>query len=407
MKKFLILLALLPALASARMVDVARETTGHGDSFQDALNGALLQAVQQVRGARMATEPSLRTKVQQVVSDRTDVVTVEEELEQDVLARSDGWVKSYKVIQTTRPTDAQPRWSVTAKVVVPRFESDFEPGDERFTIAVMPFRVARASFKWQDGTISASEASQRMQEAVQEKLAQSRRFSVVNRSFGEEFASENALLRSGLVSAEEASRAGNVVGADLMLVGRIHHLGDSPKRKSFYGADFNSNMLRVEVAWQVLEVATQKIIWSDVLRHDIKPHHDFEISETYDVASRVIGRDLLDVVYPLRVMDIVNEERIFLTQGGDLIRKGALYDVHAPGREMKDPETGLQVSMKGPVVAKIKVVQVEPQYSIGTLVEGELSDIEARAVLRHQGMEKAPAPPPRQTPGSSDKPIQW
>lgn len=408
MKKLLVLLVLvLPAFASARMVDVERDVTGHGKTYQDALNQALLQAVQQVRGARIATEPMLHARLREVVGEHSVTTTVETEVRQEVLARSDGWVRSYQVTGFTRPGANQSDWSVTARVVVPRFESDFQPGDNRFTIAVMPFRVARASFPYMDRSIPAVEASTRLQEAIQEKLAQSRRFAVVNRDFGAEFASEEALLRSDLVSVDDASRLGNVAGADLMLVGRIHHLGESPERKTFYGADFNRDMLRIEVAWQVVEVATRKVIWSDVVRQDVKPHRDFEFSETYDVASQTIGRELLDVVYPLRVLDIVNPRRIYLTQGGELVEKDALYEVHAPGRDLDDPETGLKVSTRGPIVAQVRVVEVQPEYAVAELVDGELSAIEARAVLRHKGKEKKPAPPPRRTPGNSDAPIRW
>lgn len=408
MKKILLLTLFLPVLAVAKMVDVERETTGHGNSYMEAVNSALLEAVQQVRGLEIGTEKNLHFSVQQTVSDRTDVVVGEMGVKQDVYSQSKGWVKSYEIISSTPPANAQSQWTVTARVVVPRFESNAVPDDKRHSIVVMPFRVAKPSFEYNNTVITPAEASIRLQEAIQEKLTQSRRFAVVNRDFGEEFRSEVALLKSDNVSAVEASRLGQVAGADFMVVGRIYHIGESPKaKKSFYGAKMNAGMIRLEAAFQVIEVPTQKVAWSDVIRLDVKPDADFEITDVYQSGGKTIASNLLSVIYPLRILDIVSAEQIYLTQGGELINRGGRYAVHSAGRTIKDPDTGMNVSVEGATIAEVEITDVQAKYSVAKLISGDMEQFDAGSVLRPLSAEDKPRPPRRETPGSSDAPIQW
>lgn len=409
MKMLLIVIGLcISAVASAKMVDVERETSGFGASYQDALNSALLEAVQQVRGLELGTEKNLHSSIRQSVSDRTDMVVGEIGVKQDIYSKSRGWVKSYQVIGTEPPSGEHGQWRVQTRVVVPRFESNAMPDDKRFTIAVMPFRVAKPAFQYQSQVISAGEASTRLREAVQEKLTQSRRFAVVNRDFAEEFSSEVALLKSDNVSAVEASRLGQVAGADFMVVGRLYHIGESPKaKKSFYGAQFDRGMIRLEVNYQVIEVPTQKVAWSDVIRLDVKPDADFEITDVYEHGGKEITAGLLNVIYPLRVLDIVSDERIYLTQGGELIQAGSRWSIHAPGRALQDPDTGMSITVEGPVVGEVEIIDVMPKYSVAKLLSGELGAVTAAAVLRPVGEGSAAEPERRSTPGSSDAPIQW
>src|SRR5699024_11794339 len=72
--------------------------------------------------------------------------------------------------------------------------------------------------------------SQSLQEHLQSDIIRSNRFALVNREYGEEFASEKALLSSNNVSAETASRIGEVAGADYMLVRSEEHTSELQSR---------------------------------------------------------------------------------------------------------------------------------------------------------------------------------
>lgn len=403
----LLLLLALPLTAQARMVDVERTTQGYGDSYLKAVTGALVEAVQQVRGVEVGTERTLQLDLQHTATLRSDLAVATLGVRHDIYSDSKGWVKSYEVLSVT-PGKGDTPWAVRLKVTVPKFESFTGADDKRYTLAVMPFRISQSNYPAHGQQIRGVDASQRLQESLQRAFTQSQRFSVINRDYGAEFASEVALLRSDLVSATDASRLGAVAGADLMLVGRIHQVGDSPlARREFYGARVNDGMLRLEAAFQIIEVATQKIMWSDTLALDVRPdHRDFEIRELYERGSDAIVAATLGVIYPLRVLDIVSAEQIFLSQGGAAVKEGARLAVHGPGRALNDRETGRSLNVDGPVVAQVEVTTVQPQYSIAKLVEGELDSFSAESVLRP--LDNRPESRPRRdTPGSSEAPLTW
>ena len=403
-----ILLALLPVLAIGKMVDVERTTTGYGMSYNEALNAAILEAVQQVRGMEIGTEKSVKFDLQQSVSGRTDVTTASMGVEQNIYAKSKGWVKSYKVLSTKKPSGKGGSWEVIAKVVVPRFESNAVPNDKRFTLAVMPFRVSRSLYYVDKSSIGGREASTRIQEAIQEKLTQSRRFAVVNRSFSSEFHSEKALLESENVSAVEASRLGQVAGADFMIVGRLHSLGASPDaRNSYYGAELNKGEIRAEITYQVIEVPTQKVAWTDVLKLDVKPESEFDLHMLFDQVGKRVAKGTLEVIYPIKVLDIQSAERVYLTQGGEVLSVGDRLSVRGKGKTVVDPDTGMKIPLEGPIVAQVEVVEVMPKYSVAKLVEGDLNEFSANSVLRPMidAIEASMGQP--KTPGSSSAPLRW
>ena len=403
-----VLLTLLPVLAIGKMVDVERTTTGFGMSYNEALNAAILEAVQQVRGMEIGTEKSVQFDLQQSVSERTDVTTASVGVEQNIYAKSKGWVKSYEVLSTKKPSGKGDSWQVRTKVVVPRFESNAVPNDKRFTLAVMPFRVSHSLYHIEDKSVGGHEVSTRIREAIQEKLTQSRRFAVVNRSFAAEFHSEKALLQSENVSAVEASRLGQVAGADFMIVGRLYSLGASPDaRKSYYGAALNKDEIRAELAYQIIEVPTQKVAWSDVLKLDVKPDSEFDLHTLFDEVSKRIAKGTLEVIYPIKVLDIQSAERVYLTQGGEAVSVGDQLSVRGKGRTVTDPDTGMKVPLEGPAVAKVEVVNVLPKYSVAKLIEGNLDAFSVESILRPITDLQQPGAGQQASPGSGEAPLKW
>src|SRR5699024_1091122 len=144
-------------------------------------------------------------------------------------------------------------------------------------------------------------------------FTEARRFAVVNRAYGKEMASELALLKSDLTSTQEASRLGQVVGADFMVVGTIQHIGSPSKKRTFYGADFNKGLLRAVVSYQVVEVASQRVAWAKVIHTDIRPNRNFETYELFEMIARKIASGTTNVIYPIRIMDVVSDKLIYLS----------------------------------------------------------------------------------------------
>lgn len=409
MKKVLLVVLLAFGLAAqARMVDETRTVSGVGATWQEALNAALYMAVQQVRGAELGTEKNLQSVLNVVVGERTDVITLEQKVTHDIYADTHGWIKSYEVLSATEPKTKDGHWTVRASVVVPHFESDVMPDDKRLTVAVAPFVAKSASYTIEGEVLSGREVGQRLSEEVQTSLTQNGRFAVVNRGQADAMMREFALLASPLVSAQEASRLGQVAGADVMVVGTVRQLGKPTRDRTFYGADFNANRIQVEVSYQLVEVASQRVVWADRVRLTTLPDRNFETWQLFDQVAQKIAAGATATLYPVKVLDVVSAQQVYLTQGGLSVQVGDQLAVLDAGKPVQDPDTGETLVVNGPPVAVVEVTSVEAKYSVAKMLSGEVAQLSANAVLKPlAAVKEAPGAPHAETPGSSSQPLKW
>jgi curli biogenesis system outer membrane secretion channel CsgG len=267
LRHFLVFLALtFTAIAHAVTEDVTVSTTGYGDSYQKAVATALLEAVSQVRGVNIATDKTLKSDFEAYATDNAAYAKSQTQVVQDISVQTKGQVKSYQITSTKEPSAEGGQWEVQAQVVVPSYKA-MGKEDKRFSIAVMPFHSKSGK----------SVVAGKLRDDILNTLTQSRKFNVVSRDFENEFAAEKDLLQSDDVSANEASRLGQVSGADLMVVGTIYDASVSTKTTvtptettNFYGMSVTeggqvhtSSKSSVKLNYRVIEVATQKVKWAN------------------------------------------------------------------------------------------------------------------------------------------------
>ncbi|MFT5716152.1 MAG: curli biogenesis system outer membrane secretion channel CsgG [Oleiphilaceae bacterium] len=410
----IILLCLLfTPVVLAKTTTVAREASGFGADYQQALAAALLEAVRQVKGLEIGTEKQLQVDIQQVAKGSVENTTAKVGVKEDIYTRSKGWIDSYEIASVLKPQSAGDSWKVTVIANIPKYESEMK-NDTRKSIAVMPFRFATPTFAVNDQgtTVSAYAISSRLKERIQTEFTQSRKFAVLNREYGAEFASEKKLLSSDNVPASEAGRLGQVLGADFMIVGNIFDLSTKNETKSFYGATKIKSVDRIDLSYQVIEVATRKIMWADTITEEIDRDKDQNNAATLDKVASIVVSGVMDVIYPVKVMDLVSRSEIYLNQGGDRIAQGDQFELFTTGRNMVDPDTGMTIKVDGSKTGELTVLTVLPKYAIAELVSGDYKKVQKGAIVRRvksqdiadnvQQNKKV-----RPTPGSSEAPVNW
>lgn len=400
----------LGAFAKTNLVE--RQTTGVGANYQAALSAALMDAVRQVRGLQVATEKQLKLDFQHLIKDKTERKQATIGVEEDIFIQSKGWIHAYSIVSTEKPKDNNDTWKVTILAKVPVHESKLKD-DKRDSIAVMPFRFTHPTFSINElGKPSdAFQMSGRIRDRIQTAFTQTQQFAVVSRSFGNEFASEKALLSSDNVSPMEASRLGNVVGADFMIVGNIYDLATKVEQKDFYGMKKLTINDRIDMSYQLIEVATQKVLWADTLTQEIIRKEDEDPSKTLDAVAMMILSGVMDVLYPVKVLDVVSEDGIYLNQGSARLKTKDALALFGEGRVMKDPDTGREIKIEGRKLGVLTVEETMSSHSIAKLTEGDLSKVKPGAVVRTLKSEDKPDPHKnkevRETPGSSEAPVSW
>lgn len=409
MKRIFVLCCCLFSMAlHAQIVDVTKTVTGVGESYQAALNSALLMAVQQVRGLEVGTERQLETTVSYLFSYRADIVVEETKLKKDIYSDSKGWIKNFEVLEISKPQSKDDIWQVSAAVTVPHFESALAADDKRYTLAVMPFISMQSRYYINDERLASNAVRQTLRDQLLTRFTQNGRFAMLNRAQGQVLDQEFSLLASDAVSKEDASRLGNIAGADFILLGVIDYIGKPKKSRSYYGADFNENRIQAELSYQIVEVATQRILWADTLEASFLLDADFETRRVFEQLANQVSSEATQAVYPIRIMDIINEEQIFLSQGGKAIQVGDRYWVKDEAKAMQNPDTGKTLQIEGLPIAEIEIVDVGNTHSIAKLISGDIWQVTAHAIVREAKSPVSPAAEARPlTPGSSEKPLSW
>ena len=296
--------------------EVEQQGQGFGNTYQEALNSALLTSVQQVRGLEAGTAKGLHFDIN-AISAADTFLHLDGKIEQtvDTYIQSRGWIKSYTVTDVKKPNNKDGSWQVTIKAMIPVYKQAIAD-DKRQTIAVIPFRIPGAMVAIDDSPDSSSQITTRLANAIQSTLVRSQHYAVLNRHFENELNREQRLWASGSVNPMEASRLGEQLGADFMLLGQIHRFTLGHKEKEFYGADLGGQKAEIELSYQLVESATGKIIWSDQKRwlktinknenlftQDDEPH---PLAGVLHELGSEVATDMLKATAPASALEKIN-----------------------------------------------------------------------------------------------------
>ncbi len=302
MKPVLLIMLCLSILASIASAEVSEQTaTGVAKEYEQALSSALYNAVQQANGAKLSKVDLLKTELEQVVTETSSGIGTETKkstkldlgVQARVVTSGTKYLESYQVSSAKPPADGDGNWEITVKAIIPQYESLIDDAG-RPSIAVMPFRFAHPTFAIHDGqaTSSSFQLSNRIKDKLVSSLMQTQYFVVVNRadtsSLSEEFLTEASLLNSDAVSVKEASRFGRVVGADYMMTGRIHDLRSETEVKTFYGMEKKHTEDQVDISFQIVEVATQKVLWADTISTEFDRPEEAGARVTLDYVAGLV-----------------------------------------------------------------------------------------------------------------------
>lgn len=407
----------------AAVVDHEVTVTGFGATRDQALISALVNAAGKVEGVKVNAVQSLERDLIKIVSDSSahgkQSASIEVTRQRGILTAAKAFVKSYDVLEQTQADDGS--WKVKLKVVIPSFE---RRKTKLRTMAILPFRVggrgaaSPAHKKWVDGLAN----------NLMAELTNSRKFRLLERTFLAEYGSEVAELRSAETHPEDALRLGQKLGADYVIVGNLEDFDIVSISRTVYGSTQSQDSLAEEIQYRLIEVATKEVVWVDTYKRSYSSEQLAGLlGDSYfnqqglakkNAAMKTIMADaadematiIVEAVYPIRVLDAEDLESIVVSLGKAGLQPGQLLDVYVDQKSFTDPDTGVSFKTAGKVVATLEITDVDSNYSVARLVEGEGSRITKLALVRRRAAKAPEAPPQRErreTSGSSDAPVSW
>lgn len=253
------------------------------------------------------------------------------------------------------------QWYVAIVAEIPVYEAS--AASKRLKIAVLPFRLSS-----DDKTANEFEQSVRSQ--VIDALSQSGKVAVLDRDYTQEDQNELAQLQTEDFSKDEASKLGNKLGADYIIVGTVFKAAatqDSMYMAAVGQRVYGATHADAQLTFRLIEAATGVIQLSGTLNGSQYAASTLDIvakAEATDLTNRILAS-----LYPLRVESIADGV-FYLGKGGDSIHVGDEFRVLRQGSPILDTDTHEVIGYSEKELGKIVVTEVETKLSKAKLADG-------------------------------------
>ncbi len=362
--------------------------TGIGQSLEEATNNAFAEAISMVNGKNVQTKTIIKVlsgeplpkksetqgenanffaKILVQLTDNSKEKEEKPEKKEDkkpeysqsyikeLIDETKGGIKSYEILKKTK--DKKGWHQVEVKAEVAFFELPKEA--MRTRIAVFPFRLYEIQ--------SDKERFQRLlDQNINDYLVQTKKFTMLDRTFIEEVAKEQKTILDGKTPAIEMAKIGNEISADFILVGSVEDFSIEEKVTKILSSDqeIKRNVASIYLSYRLLDVATKQINNSNTLELQIPIKESAKKADMKAISevSTILGEEILFSVYPVLIEKISSGE-IYLGQGGKQFKKGQQYEVFEKGDKIIDSYTNEVIGNIETSLGIIEISSVSSGYS--------------------------------------------
>lgn len=415
MKKWILVLVGLLAFSSAAYAKIESvEAQGYGETYEKAVDAALADAVRQVNGMSVRTQ-SERAGDYVRIKDKADVnvegkgtyventknndnsflsnkagdstytenldvnvggnanrdVTVNTGRSAQIDTRSAGTVKGYKV--KTRDCDAK-GCTVILTVEIDKVErKTSQAASKRDRLAIIT-----------TGNRSRSAFANTLRQEITDRIVQSQRFTVLDRSTTNDkaFEAEEKFLEGRLNNSVDVRQT--ALPADYLLVINVTEAGVRTTTKVTsvdLTGEFDvtsSSKTKVTVRYSLLEAATHGIQWSDSTVFEQSGRY---IETARKQISDVIADKIVNKLTPAKVVAVTNGQ-VIINRGEAMVYDGDRFDIYSQGEELVDPDSGEVLGAAEEKVATIVITSIKDKISYGVIESGKIDSVDKGAIAR-------------------------
>lgn len=375
--------------------------SGRNADYRTAVYEALVQAASQVQGvslqdSRDAFMDSM-AQIKKTGTENSDISEIRESLKQSVSAKTKGRVLSYR-ITAEKYVNELGLWYIELEAKVPgQYVVGLHP-DNRRRLIVVPFRSLSPSVTVLGTEVRLGNVSETIADRLNQDLTQTRRFTMLDRTFDAEVQAELSRLGHQNASAVDAGRSQQLLVTDYLVAGTVRaYAQPAAVHNQYTGMTSAPDGPCLEVSYRVILAPTSQLKWSGTVTVPYSACSgagaEALLQSAYAVASKEICRQIIDNIYPMRVTAKMTYELV-LNQGGSNVREGMIYDVFRQGEVIADVSSGETLGAPEELVARVRVTRVTPKMSYAVVVEGTpIDQIEIGAVVRRSSAVAAGGAP--------------
>lgn len=362
-------LGLVGSVQAQQVSTRAVEATAVGANEMDAIQQALVSAINQANGTRVASVSV--TAVRDSVRDNK--VSSAAELARLTATVTQGAVKSYELLESAREVAASGQavnpaqaWRVRIRAQIPVYNGGAQL--KRLRLAVVPMQMPAN----QRNNASARKFASDFSEKLEILLTQSRRFAMLDRQFADVVDRELAQYKSDAFSAEETARIGKKAGTDYLVISSLARFEviDQSVTMKMSGTTIPQKSAHAQVQVRLIDVATGQIKYARTF--DSGDHVARGSGEATGMLGGVAEKavsEIIAAIYPIAVV-AADASSVTLGQGGDTIKNGQRFQVFGLGEAMKDPYTGESLGRREALLGLIEVTSVTDRVSTARIVDG-------------------------------------
>jgi hypothetical protein len=362
----------------AKVIEAVSTATGTGLTREEAVQSALLSAAGQAFGvkidAKISSTSLANEKTSDTGSENNYLSALNKEITQRIKSPTNSPILGYSVVNASKVSEAS--WEATVDLKYAKLEQIGGNSDRRSMVVV-------ASDKKYDKLLK---------DSIEQALTASRRFDVLNRDDQSYFDQEKAFITSSDAGKAEVARLGQAIGSDYLVIIKFPNLSisnDVRETIRMTGEVLVQSSVSGAVKIEVIEFSSRKLKWSGSEKFSATYKGASSVgagnlTKLVDGASSKLVDNLIDAIYPIRVVKVMNKSTAAINRGGDVIKKGQAFSVYMMGEELTDPQSGESLGALEMEIGQSKVIGTNPKYSVIKLNDGEFDAGSEYIVRRNQ-----------------------
>ncbi|MBR1871081.1 MAG: hypothetical protein IJ802_04575 [Kiritimatiellae bacterium] len=380
------------------------KATGIGGTYRSAVNEALVAAMEQHEGVSVSAETrSGVAESQSVTTTTADGRMSKSELNDSISRDMQIWAKG-KILSYTVLSDSfdaatgNYRVSVAAEFAG-RTIVGHDP-DLRRRMAIAPFRTHGETATFYGQQFSTVEWTMALADKLNIALAQTRKFTMLDRHFDAEVNDELARISGANAAPADFVKLKQQLATDYLVAGEVRFADvAAPGVNPITGRPLPvASQLFAEVTYRVLIAATGQLKWTDVVKVDARdvaaPDFASFMSGSAESVAIQIADGIMDNILPLEIVAKTALGTIVIGEGGKSTKVGDIFTVFALGEKVVDSRTGEVLDRIEEPVGAVRITRVTPKLSYAEVIEGDARIIGVGMRLRRpETVESAPTAP--------------